>query len=84
MTVISSLLALLTFGLINPVANPAILVIGIGTIAIVIVIVIVSNAGNDVLADCKEVVIMVKRPLDTFGCMTFAGVKCCNKFFMEV
>jgi len=107
MTVISSLSASLAFRLIDPAANPAILVVGLGTIAIVVVVVIViividvvivvvivivivvvivvvSDAGDDVLADCEEVVIMVKHPLDTFGCVTFAGVECCDKFFTEV
>src|SRR5258706_9239688 len=69
-TVFSSLSASLAFGLIDPAAEPAILVVGLGTTAIVVVVVVVvvvvsvvvvvvSDAGDDVLADCEEVVITV-------------------------
>jgi len=53
-------------------------------IVVVVVVVVVSDAGDDVVADCEEVVITVKRPLDTFGRVTFAGVECCDEFFTEV
>jgi len=76
--------ASLTFGLIDSAADPAILVIGLGAVAVVIlVVVVVDDVGDDVLAHCEEVVIMVKRPLEPFGRVDFVGVKRCGGFFTD-
>jgi len=64
------------------VANPAILVVGLGTVTVVILIAVVVS-DMDVLAHCK-VVIMVKHSLDPFGHVNFVGVECCDKFLTEV
>jgi len=77
---------LLAVRLINQAANPVTIVIVTGVVMIVFVIlvaVIVSGMGNDVLAHCEEVVIMVKPPLDPFGGMSLVSIECCNEFSTE-
>ena len=93
-------MASLTFGLIDPTANPAFIIVVLGTIVIVgiigvivivaviviVVIVVVSRAGagDDVLTDSDKVDIVAKRSLGTLGRVTIAGVKYSGEFFAEV
>ena len=98
--VFSSLTASLAFGLIDPMADPAFIVVVLGTIMIVgvigvivivavIVIVVVlvvsrTGAGDDVLTDGDKVDIVAKRSLGTLGCVAIAGVEYSGEFFAEV
>ena len=100
MTVFSSLTASLAFGLIDPTADPAFIVVGLGTITIVIVVIVVVivsiiivvvvvvvsgvGAGDDVLTDGDEVDIVAKRSLDTLGRVAVAGVEYSGEFFAEI
>jgi hypothetical protein len=47
-------------------------------------VVVIGDGGDDVLAHCEGVVIMVKCPLDPFGRANFVGVECCDEFLTEV
>ena len=87
-TACSRLSATLAFGLMDPVADPAIVGIGvrfsIGAVAIVILaVVVVGSIGNDGLARCEEGGIIVKRLLDRLGRVIFVAVEGSDEFLTK-
>ena len=80
----SRFLVLLAFRLTDPVPNPAMLIVVVGTVTIIVLVaVVVSCVGDDVSAHCEEVIIIVNHSIDPLRCVTDVHIKCSNKFFME-
>ena len=79
---------MLTFGLMVPAADPAIVGVGVGVsvgtvVIVVLVVVVVGSISDDGLARCEEGGILVKHLLDHFGRVIFVAVECSDKFFPE-
>ena len=71
------LLALLAFGPIDSVANPAILVVGLGIVTVVVLIVVI--VGDVAMMSCHTAR-QSSCSLDPFGRVNFVGIECCNEF----